>query len=182
MIKKKKRETKGEKRNETKKITQTERSEMCQKNKNLKKPESFVLSFKCRTENKKNKTKLRVLTSGGEGGGGRTWINIPLLSECIFVSTQSRLGFGITYCTACVPLKGTNCAVSHRGPFGTDFRQVQRNMKSESTRQPPLAFAVGTHLLPVNPHHCESSERERPVTSALPRVGYESGLSRSYCQ
>lgn len=35
------------------------------KNKNQKKPESFVLSFKCRKENKKKKTKLRVLTSGG---------------------------------------------------------------------------------------------------------------------
>lgn len=54
-------------------------------------------------EQKKEKTKLRVLTSGG---GGRTWINIPLLSECVFVSTQSRLGFGITYCAACVPPEG----------------------------------------------------------------------------
>lgn len=52
---------------------------------------TFVLGFKWRKKNKKTK-----LTSWG---GAK--INVPLLSGCIFVSTQSRLGFGITYCTVC---------------------------------------------------------------------------------
>lgn len=87
-----------------------------------------------------------------------TWKNTTC-AECVYLccyTKPSRFWYHIQLCV--FSLKGTNCAVSHGGSFGTDFRQVQRNMKSESTRQPPLALAAGSHLLPVNLHYCEGSE------------------------
>lgn len=119
------------------------------KSKKKKRTEFFGLSFKCR---KKTNEKLREVNFRG---GSRVF------AEWVYFCFYTKLtGFWCHTQHCMFSLKGTNCAVNHRGSFGTDFRQVQQNMKSESIRQPPQAFTTGSHLLPVSPHHCESSEGE----------------------
>lgn len=122
----------------------------------FKKSWEFRSQFQVQKEQQKKK--LEKLTSGEERESD---LEKHTFAEWVYFCFYTKLtGFWYHIQHRVFSLKGTNCAVSRRGSFGTDFRQVQRNMKSESTRQPPLALTTGSHLLPVNLHHCESSEGE----------------------
>lgn len=149
-------------------------SEMCWRKKRRKSHRrNAVKSVILKSKKYKNKKKQRVLVSvssaerttkkklrevnfrGGWEEGGSD-LEKHTFAEWVYFRFYTKLtGFWYHMQHCMFSLKGTNCAVSRRGSFGTDFRQVQRNMKSESTRQPPLALTTGSHLLPVNLHHCE---------------------------
>lgn len=109
-----------------------------------KKSREFWSQFQVQKEQRKKSSEKS--TSGGVGRrGGLTWKNIPLLSECIFVSTQSWLGFGITCSTACFPWREQTVRLATEGlsvPISGRYSETWRVSQLDSLLWPSQQAAT----------------------------------------